>query len=209
MRQPAVLLLAFLTIAAAPQDLGSRVRAATTPDVDVAALRALGPQVLPHLAQLYRAAPEERRAAIARAFYELGWQSDEAKAALLADLGTQNRQLRLQVQWALGRVSDDDDVVERLASIMQKDGNPLFRDKAACALAYDQIHLTERQKVRLYGKVIHALRDPKLQVRQIAAQVLQIHLGQLKGFRPDDTAENREKAVQAWERWLEEYASNL
>ena len=45
------------------------------------------------------------------------------------------------MQWALGRVSDDPDVVDVLLENMQNDPCPLFRDKAACALAYDQIHL--------------------------------------------------------------------
>jgi hypothetical protein len=106
-------------------------------------------------------------------------------------------------------VSDDSDVVNMLARIMQKDANPVFRDKAACALAYDQIHLTETQKVRLYEQVIKALRDPKQDVRSIAALVLKIHLGQTKGYDPNGPVEEREKAVRAWERWLAEYASNL
>ena len=45
------------------------------------------------------------------------------------------------MQWALGRVSDDPAVVDVLLENMRNDPNPLFRDKAACALAYDQIHL--------------------------------------------------------------------
>ena len=49
-------------------------------------------------------------------------------------------------------VSNDDDGVDTLATIMQGDASALFRDKAACALAYDQIHLSEAQKVRFYGK---------------------------------------------------------
>ena len=104
---------------------------------------------------------------------------------LLQDIHTQNEKLRLQVQWALGRVSDDTQVVDILAGIMRDDPNALFRDKAACALAYDQIHLTEKQKVQLYGKLIDALSDPKPQVRAIAIQALSIHTGQTKGFNPN------------------------
>ena len=37
------------------------------------------------------------------------------------------------------------------------DSNALFRDKAACALAYDQIHLTDEQKVQLYEGLISGL----------------------------------------------------
>lgn len=206
----ALLLLALIAIAAAPaDDVASRVAAAMTPAPNVELLRAIGPRALPHLVQRYRAATEDERAQIAAAFYQLGWESAEAKAALMQDISTRNRALRLQVQWALGRVSDDADVVTTLARIMQQDADPLFRDKAACALAYDQIHLSETQKVRLYEQVIHALRDPKADVRNIAALVLKIHLGQTKGYDPNGPEEAREKAVRAWERWLTEYASNL
>jgi HEAT repeat protein len=205
----AVAILALTFVFATPAELETKTRAAVGSTVDIASLRKLGPKVMPILAAMYREGDEGRRTAIANAFYDLGWQSDEAKAALLTDIATENRTLRLQVQWALGRVSDDSDVVDTLARIMQTDGNPLFRDKAACALAYDQIHLTERQKVRLYGHVIRALRDSKPQVRQIAAQVLQIHLGQNKGYDPNAPAPERESAVQRWERWLEEYESSL
>ena len=189
--------------------LSERVQAAMTPTPDVAAVRKLGPQAIPALIEMYKKSAPDQRAEIARTFYELGWKSDAAKKALMKDINTEHPALRLQVQWALGRVSPDKDVVDTLARIMQTDANPLFRDKAACALAYDQIHLTEREKFRLYQQVVAALRDPKLQVRQIAAQVLQIHLGQSKGFDPQGPLAQREKAVRAWEAWLQEYESNL
>jgi hypothetical protein len=204
-----VCLAATFLFAAEPTDVASRVRAALTPSPDIEALRAIGPSAMPHLVQAYRAASEDERANIAEAWYQLRWQSDEAKAALMEDIDTPHESLRLQAQWALGHVSDDDDVVDTLARILQNDANPLFRDKAGCALAFDQIHLTESQKVRLYAKVIQALRDPKLQVRDVASRILQAQLGQQKGFRADAPPEEREQAVRAWERWVEEYKSNL
>ncbi len=164
---------------------------------------------MPILASIYSESSEGERAALAETFYQLGWKSPEAKAALLQDIGTQNPTLRLQVQWALGRVSDDKDVVDRLATIMQNDPNPLFRDKAACALAYDQIHLTEREKVRLYEKLIGALSSEKPQVRHIAILALSIHTGQTKGFEAAGTPAEREKAVATWKKWVAEYAANL
>jgi len=48
----------------------------------------------------------------------------------------------MSVQYALGRVSSDVSVVDALLDNMQNDALLLFRDKAACALAYDQVHLT-------------------------------------------------------------------
>ena len=191
-----------------------QVRTAITPlgSVDaagIARLKAMGPEILPHLAHIYSQSSEDERATIAWIFYSLGMKSPDARKALLQDIHTQNQKLRLQVQWALGRVSDDTQVVDILASIMRDDPNALFRDKAACALAYDQIHLTEKQKVQLYGKLIDALRDPKLQVRQIAITALNIHTGQTKGFNPNGAEADRDRAIAVWKRWLAEYEQNL
>jgi len=172
-------------------------------------LKKLGRDVLPVMARLYESSNETERTRIAESFYQLGWKSAEAKQVLMKDVHTQNQYLRLQVQWALGRVSNDVDVVEVLLNNMQNDSNPLFRDKAACALAYDQIHLTEKQKVRLYQGLIQSLRDAKPDVRRIALLALSIQTGQTKNFNPDAPADQREARIREWEKWLEEYKSNL
>ena len=172
-------------------------------------MKKLGRDVLPVLARLYESSNEADRTNIAEAFYQLGWKSAEAKRVLMKDAHTQNQFLRLQVQWALGRVSNDVDVVEVLLNNMQNDSNPLFRDKAACALAYDQIHLTEKQKVRLYQGLIQSLRDSKPDVRRIALLALSIQTGQTKNFNADAPVAQREASVREWEKWLEEYKSNL
>jgi HEAT repeat protein len=177
---------------------------------DVGAIRALGRPILPRLVKLYEATRDDSfKAAVARTLYELGWKSSEAKLALMKDVHTPNADLRLQVQWALGRVSADQDVVDTLLANMRDDANPLFRDKAACALAYDQIHLTEPQKVRLFAGLIGALNDVKLDVRNIALLALQIHTGQTKGFNPNGSRTEREQKVQVWQRWLDQYKSGL
>jgi HEAT repeat protein len=177
---------------------------------NVAAIRALGQPVLPKLVQLYDAARDDSfKARVAQTFYELGWKSPEAKRALMKDVHTLNQDLRLQVQWALGRVSNDQDVVDTLLANMRTDSNPLFRDKAACALAYDQIHLSEQQKVRLFGALIESLRDDKYDVRQIALLALQIHTGQTKGFDPGASKADREQKIKIWQTWLEQYKSGL
>jgi HEAT repeat protein len=206
-----MLIAVLVTFALRADDLESRVRAAVAhqaADVDDATLKKIGPRALPILVRIYNSADEPQRDAIAIAFYRLGWKSSEAKTALMKDVHTPNQSLRMHVQYALGRVSSDVDVVDTLAAIMQNDDNALFRDKAACALAYDQIHLTEQQKVELYRRVIHALRDPKEQVRQISIQVLQIQTGQTKGFVASAPLMVREKSVRAWEAWIAEYASH-
>ena len=172
-------------------------------------LKALGREVLPVMARLYDASDVTQRTRIAQAFYALGWKSAEAKRVLIKDVHTPNQQLRLQVQWALGRVSNDDDVVTVLLNNMQHDANPLFRDKAACALASDQIHLTEQQKVRLFDGLIQALGDSKPDVRRIAMLALQIQTGQTKGFNPDAPIADRDAKIREWKQWLEQYRSNL
>lgn len=172
-------------------------------------IKALGRSTLPPLARLYERSDEAQKATIAWIFYELGWKSPEAKRALMKDVHTANSDLRLQVQWALGRVSDDPDVVDALLDNMRHDGSALFRDKAACALAYDQIHLAPAQKARLFTGLIAALEDDNPQVRQIALQALQILTGQTKGYNPGAAPEARRKAVDEWRRWLAELVGNL
>jgi len=177
--------------------------------IDTKQIQALGPAVMPSLARLYSASSDEDKAKVAAVFYQLGWKSAEAKRALMADVHTQDQALRLQVQWALGRVSDDPDVVDVLLENMQRDPVPLFRDKAACALAYDQIHLAPAQRLRLFEGLIQALDSETPQVRQIALQALQILTGQTKGFLPNADPGTRGRAVVEWKRWLAEYRSSL
>jgi HEAT repeat protein len=177
---------------------------------NVAPIRALGRPVLPKLVQLYGTARDDGlKARVAQTFYELGWESPEAKRALMKDVHTLNQDLRLQVQWALGRVSNDQDVVDTLLANMRTDSNPLFRDKAACALFYDQIHLSEQQKVRLFAGMIKALSDDKFDVRHIAMLALQIHTGQTKGFDAGASLADREQKIKLWQTWLEQYKSAL
>jgi len=100
-------------------------------------------------------------------------------------------------------------VVDVLLHNMTDDPNPVFRDKAACALAYDQIHLSEAEKVRIYEGLIRALASEEPQVRSIAIQALQVHTGQTKGFIPIASPEKRRESIARWQRWLAEYKANL
>ena len=176
---------------------------------DEQGLVALGPAALPELVRLYSSGTAEQKVHIANVFYQLGRRSPEAEQALLRDAHSPNPDLRIAVQYALGRISDDPKVVDTLLEIMRHDGSPVFRDKAACALAYDQIHLTEIQKVRLYEGLIGALEDSKPQVQVIAIQALTILTGQDKGFRRGDPPEKKRQSIEAWRRWLAEYRANL
>jgi hypothetical protein len=188
---------------------GSDALEAAVSSRDVEAIKAMGPGVMPRLARMYALADDPRKREIASVFYQLKWRSPEAKAALMKDAHTVKPSLRLIVQYALGTVSNDVDVVDVLLDNMQNDYSAVFRDKAACALAYDQPHLTPLQKVHLYEGLIRALGDTKGDVRRISALVLQIQTGQDKGFRGEDPPEVRAKAIKAWQEWLAEYRSQL
>ena len=186
----------------------ARLRAAAL-GADWQALEAMGPDVLPELVRLYGASSVSERARIAQVFYNLGWKSEAAKQALLKDVHTADTTLRLQVQYALGRVSDDPAVVDVLLDNMRNGSVPLFRDKAGCALAYDQIHLAPAQKLRLFEGLIGALEDPKLQVRQVAIQALAILTHQTMGYAPGADKTTRSGAIAAWRLWLDEVRENL
>jgi hypothetical protein len=203
-----ILLMAFLCppLTAAPEIDVTEVKTLVV-QKNMNALKSMGTDVLPILVQMYAASSEKQKAEIAETFYKLGWKSPEAKRVLMTDIHTQNQNLRLQVQWALGRVSSDTDVVDVLLDKMRNDASPLFRDKAACALAYDQIHLTEKEKVRLYEGLISALSDPKLDVRMIALLALNIHTGQTRGFSANASTPQRDAAIRQWQKWLDEYRS--
>jgi HEAT repeat protein len=213
-RIPALVAAAFLALAPlasihAQTPLSDDALARAVDAGDFAALKTAGPVVMSRLARLYAGADEARRIRIASAFYALGWKSEEAKDALMADAHTPRQDLRTQVQYALGRVSDDVAVVDVLLENMQHDPDILLRDHAACALAYDQVHLRPAQKVHLYEGLIAAMSDPKPDVRRIAALALHLQTGQDKGFNADDPPEKRGPALAAWQKWLAEYRSQL
>lgn len=176
---------------------------------DLQKIRQMGQEVLEPLARIYASSDDRTKATIAWIFYSLGWKSRAVKELLMKDVHTQDQKLRLQVQWALGRVSDDKDVVQVLLDNMQNDSNPLFRDKAACALASDQIHLSDKQKVDLYAGLIKALGDPKDDVRRIAITALRIQTGQDKGYNFSAPEAQRNEKIKEWLQWLEKYKSNL
>lgn len=208
----ACLLIAPLSLLAQSQDQKLELSQRVTRLVeagDAAGLRALGPAAIPSMAWLYELSDEPQRARIANLFYEIGIKSEAAESALIRDVHTPNAELRLAVQYALGRVSDSPEVVDTLLDTLQNDRNPLFRDKAACALAYDQVHLTETQKVRVYEGLIQALSSPEPQVRAVSIQALSILTGQTKGFHYLLNEERRERSIVLWQKWLDDYRANL
>ena len=170
---------------------------------DLEELRTIGPDATPALLFLYETGDDRLRVQLAGMFHELAWPSTAVENALLRDLESRNVELRLAVFYALGRVSNDPAVVEILLDILQHDPNPLLRDKAACALAYDQVHLKEpQQKVRLYQGLIRALSSSEQQVQALAIQALSILTGETKGFHPAFPPDRQQRSIEMWERWL-------
>jgi hypothetical protein len=176
---------------------------------DDAGLRALGEDAATSMALLYELSEEPERIHIANLFYQMGLRSQVAERALLRDFESPNLELRLAVQYALGRVSDDPMVIETLLYTLENDRNPLIRDKAACALAYDQIHVDAKGKARIFEGLITALSNPKEQVRAVSIQALSILTGETKGFHPLYPEDRRERSIALWQHWLEEYRAKL
>ncbi len=193
--------------AATALSLNEIKRALATEEYSV--LKPVGAEAIEPLLTIYQSGDLDMRRRVANALYYLSIKSPRARAVLITDVHTTHEHLRLAVQWALGRVSDDVEVVRVLLNNMENDPNPLFRDKAACALAYDQVHLSEKQQVLLLEGLIRALESEKDDVRRIALQALQIRTGQTKDFVPHAPASTRQPAVQRWKAWVAEYRKNI
>lgn len=176
---------------------------------DADGLRALGDEAIASMVWLYELSEEPERIRIANLFSRMGLRSQVAERALVRDFESANVELRLAVQRALGHVSDDPMVIETLLYTMENDRNPLIRDKAAAALAYDQIHLDAKRKVRIFEGLIAALSHPKADVRAVSIQALSILTGQTKGFHPLFPEDRRERSIAMWQSWLEEYRAKL
>jgi HEAT repeat protein len=201
-------LASIATAAPAPMVVDDATVARLVAEENVASLKAIGAPALPVLAALYTQGDEAQRTRLARMYEQLGLESQAAETALLQDAGTQNVELRLAVQSALGRVSGSSDVVDTLLDILRNDPNPLFRDRAASALAYDQIHLGTAGKDRLYAGLIDALADDDAQVRAVTIQALSILTRETKGYDAMLSEERRERSIELWRKWLAEHRSN-
>lgn len=198
----------LLSVPLSAEELSQKVtRLVEAGDAD--GLRALGDEAVTSMVWLYELSEEAERIHIANLFSRMGVRSQVAERALVRDFESGNVELRLAVQRALGHVSDDPMVIETLLYTLENDRNPLVRDKAAAALAYDQIHLDERRKVRIYEGLIAALSNPKVQVRAVSIQALSILTGQTKGFHPLFPEDRRERSIAMWNQWLADYRAKL
>ncbi len=205
------LLVVFALVLSVPvfaEELSQQVTRLVEAD-DADGLRALGDEAVASMVWLYELSEERERIQLANLFYKMGARSQVAERALVRDFRSENVELRLAVQYALGRVSDDPMVIETLLYTLENDRDPLFRDKAACALAYDQIHVDAKQKARIYEGLIAALSNPKSQVRAVSIQALSILTGETKGFHALFPEDRRERSIALWQLWLEDYRAHL
>jgi len=173
-------------------------------------LKNAGPEAADMLGHLYRKETNlDKKVKIAHTLNRIGIKSEIAREALQEDLQTKDQMLRIAVQYAIGKISSDDVVVQELLKNMRSDPNPYFRDKAACALTNDQPHLTEKQKVVLYKELIESLSDPKDDVRKIAALSLQMQTGQTKGYGFNRPLPMRKLSIYRWKQWIAEYEKEI
>lgn len=179
------------------------------PQSNIRAIKAIGPDALDPIAIAYAEGDETQRVRLAWLMWRLGLENEKAADVLLKDAKTENKSLRLNVQYALGSVSGDRVVVDTLLDTMLNDENGLFRDKAACALANDQRHLDYEQRYYLYRGLIKGLSNELYQIRDISIKALKIHTGQKMGYVALGGPENRIESIARWNEWLEEYRQSL
>ena len=80
-------------------DIATLDRLVSSKNINVQALRSMGPAIMPDLVALYRKGDSMRRATIAWVWYQLGWKSPAARELMLADMSTTHKDLHLQIQW--------------------------------------------------------------------------------------------------------------
>ena len=80
-------------------------------------LKPFGADALDPLLSMYEGGDIRARTQVSSALYYLSLKSERARELLYKDLHTPDESLRLQVQWALGRVSSDESVVKGLLVI--------------------------------------------------------------------------------------------
>ncbi len=169
-----------------------------------------GYSAIPILTELYRESADTRKKSrIAHVFWRLGWQSTEIEDALMDDLDAKDPYLKVQVQWGIAKSTQSNKVIEKLLHNLENDPSPFVRDKAACALASDFVHISPEQRLNIISGLIGGLSNEIKQVRSSSILALKIHTGQTKGFVAADTLSNRNKSIERWNLWLTEYEQNL
>ncbi len=178
--------------------------------VPIEDIKGFGYGAIPILTELYLETDNNRKKSrIASVFWRLGWKSPEIEEALIADLDTDDPSLKIQVQWGIARSSQSDIVIDKLIHNLKNDSSALVRDKAACALASDFVHISPTQRVELLRGLVSGLSSDISQVRRSSIQALSIQTGQTKGFVPNASLEYRKQSIKVWVDWLNEYQQSL
>lgn len=173
-------------------------------------IRNYGQGAIPILTKIYtESSSNQEKRRIASLFWQLGWKSQQIEDALSADLDTNDEYLKIQVQWGIAKSTENSKVIRKLLENLENDSSALVRDKAACALASDFVHISAEQKFLIIEGLINSLDNPIYQVRSSSFTALTMHTGQTKGFNPGGTYESRSKSIEKWNVWLEEYRQSL
>ena len=179
-------------------------------DIPIEEIRSFGYGAIPILTELYEEADTNlEKSRIAWAFWKLGWKSPEIEEALIEDLDSSDANLKVWVQWGIAQSTVNDTVIRKVLYNLENDPSPFVRDKAACALASDFVHISESQRVLIYRGLIDGLSNDTQQIRASSIQALKVKTGQTKNYNAAGDAASREEAITAWNEWLEEYERNL
>jgi hypothetical protein len=173
-------------------------------------IKEYGYGAIPILTELYKEAESNReKSKIADVFWRLGWKSPQIEEALMGDLDSTDEGLKINVQWGIAKSTQSSEVINKLLYNLEYDSSALVRDKAACALASDFIHISPEQRIVILRGLIKGLSNDIQQVRNSSILALAIQTGQRKGFVATADADSRTESITVWHEWLDEYERNI
>jgi len=179
-------------------------------DIPAQDIEHFGYAAIPILTELYQEAETNLdKSRIAWVFWKLGWKSAEIEKALMSDLDSSDANLKVWVQWGIAKSSDNSEVIEKLLYNMERDTSSFVRDKAACALASDFVHISPSQRVTILRGLIKGLSNDTQQVRASSIQALKVQTGQTKNYVASADIGSRARAINEWSEWLNDYERNL
>jgi len=162
------------------------------------------------LTELYKeSSSNSEKAKIASIFWRLGWKSQEIEETLMPDLDADDDYLKVQAQWGIAKSTVNSDVISKLLDNLENDPSPFVRDKAACALASDFIHISPAQKIQILRGLVEGLNSEITQVRASSILALKVRTGQTKGFVAGADIESRLQSIKTWGEWVDEYERSI
>lgn len=179
-------------------------------DIPLEEIETFGYDAIPFLTELYAEADNNLdKSRIAWVFWRLGWKSTEIEQALLPDLDTSDANFKVWVQWGIAKSTQSDEVINKLLFNLENDPSPFVRDKAACALASDFIHISPTQRITILRGLVDGLSNETQQIRGSSIQALLVQTGQTKNYVATADVSSRAQAIDVWEEWVDEYERNL